>query len=390
MLRRSLQKSYFYQKLHRNIKSIFAFRNLMRDNCHIENSPIDNESYLPIFHRFATIAAFADFINEAGVFIIDTIDAQLNELIKCRFPALNVQGEEVIPYVNAVLGNVDKLLYGVWVHYPWNGKLVHLLDEDEFAEVRTNRNRNKISEEEQAYLKTKKIGVIGLSVGQSIALTLAMERVCGELHLADFDTIELSNLNRIRAGVHNLGLKKTLVAAREIAEIDPFIKVKLFSEGLNDDTIDAFFSDGGNLDLLIEVCDGLDMKIKSRSVARALRIPVVMDTNDRGMLDIERFDLEPERPILHGLAGDVDVDTLKNLSNSEKIPFVMKIVDYPNLSLKLKESMNEIGKTIGSWPQLASSVVLGGAITTDAVRRILLNEFKKSGRYYVDLEHIIN
>src|SRR5690606_500097 len=115
-----------------------------------------------------------------------------------------------------------------------------LLDEAEFVAMRTNRNQYKITQEEQDVLATRKIGVIGLSVGQSIALTLAMERVCGELRLADFDTAELTNLNRIRTGVHNLGLHKTIIAAREIAEIDPFLKVLIFSEGVTDENIDPF------------------------------------------------------------------------------------------------------------------------------------------------------
>ncbi|HRF79656.1 MAG TPA: hypothetical protein PL070_06180, partial [Flavobacteriales bacterium] len=95
----------------------------------------------------------------------------------------------------------DPLAYGVWVFYPWADRLVHLLDEPEFALVRTDRNRNKITREEQAELATKKVGVIGLSVGQSVSLTLALERSFGEIRLADFDTLELSNLNRIRSGV---------------------------------------------------------------------------------------------------------------------------------------------------------------------------------------------
>jgi len=67
---------------------------------------------------------------------------------------------------------------------------------------------------------------------------------------------------------------------------------------------------------------------------------------------------------------------------------VKAILDFDALSPRLKLSMTEIGKTINTWPQLASSVVLGGAITTDFSRRILLNESKQSGRYYVDLDDI--
>ena len=86
----------------------------------------------------------------------------------------------------------------------------------------TNDASRSASPEEKETLSKKKIGIIGLSVGQSIALTIAMERTCGELRIADFDILELSNLNRIRAGLPNLGIAKTIVVAREIAEIDPW------------------------------------------------------------------------------------------------------------------------------------------------------------------------
>ncbi|BAU53547.1 Rv1355c family protein [Mucilaginibacter gotjawali] len=322
-------------------------------------------------------------------FVCDEIYGQLEELIKVQNPSVNLTQDQYPELIAKHLGGRDIQEYGVWVYYPWNQRLVHLLDEEEFIEVRTNRNRNKITKEEQEKLRTKKIGIVGLSVGQSIALTIVMERVCGELRLADFDTAELSNLNRIRTGVHNLGLKKTIIAAREIYEIDPFLKVKLFSGGLNDGNTDEFFLGGGKLDLFIEVCDGLNVKIKSRYKAREFQIPVVMDTNDRGMLDVERFDLEPLRPVLHGLADGLDPESIEHLTNEEKIPYILRIVGADTMSARLKASMLEIKKSINTWPQLASSVTLGGGVTTDVCRRILLDHFHDSGRYYVDPDEII-
>ena len=44
-----------------------------------------------------------------------------------------------------------------------------------------------------------RVGVAGLSVGHVIAHTLAAQGLCGELRLADFDGLELSNLNRVPA-----------------------------------------------------------------------------------------------------------------------------------------------------------------------------------------------
>jgi ThiF family len=355
-----------------------------------KNTTLD---YKPVILRLGDPAAQAIFkglFDDAKItFVSDEISGQLQELIKSQNPSIKIKQDEYPGLINKHLAGKDIHEYGVWVYYPWNQQLVHLLDEEEFAEVRTNRNRNKITREEQHKLKTKKIGIVGLSVGQSIALTIAMERTCGELRLADFDTAELSNLNRIRTGVHNLGLNKTIIAAREIFEIDPFLNVKIFSDGLQDDNMDDFFLGGGKLDLFIEVCDGLDVKIKSRYKAREFQVPVVMDTNDRGMIDVERFDLEPERPVFHGLADGLNPGNIKDLTNEEKIPYILKMIGADTISARLKASMSEVNKTINTWPQLASSVTLGGAATTDVCRRILLDQFHDSGRYYVDLDEII-
>jgi hypothetical protein len=189
--------------------------------------------------------------------------------------------------------------------------------------------------------------------------------------------------------VQNLGINKTIIAAREIAEIDPYINVKIFNDGLHAGNIDDFFTGDGKLDLFVEVCDGLDVKIESRYKARELRIPVVMDTNDRGMMDVERFDLEPNRPILHGLADGLDPNNIKGLTNEQKIPYILRMIGAETISTRLKASMLEVEQSINTWPQLASSVTLGGALTTDVSRRILLDQYHESGRYYIDLEDLI-
>lgn len=325
----------------------------------------------------------------APVLVYDQLQDQLGELIKTRMPHRTYSQADLDQEVGAWLAERPPAYYGVWVYYPWSGRLVHLLDEREFIELRTTRNLYKITTAEREVLAQKKIGIIGLSVGQSIALTVAMERSFGEIRLADFDLLELSNLNRIRSGVQNLGLSKVIVAAREIAEIDPFLRVTCFLQGVNEENIDQFLLEGGRLDVLVDECDGLDMKIFARSRARALSIPVVMDTSDRGLLDVERFDLEPERPILHGLIPDVDPRQLRGLSTEDKVPYILPMLGMETLSTRAKASLVEIGQSIATWPQLASSVVLGGAVGADVCRRIVLGHYHESGRYFVDLEKLI-
>lgn len=322
-------------------------------------------------------------------YIHDTLSDQLRELAKIRNASRKLTAAESAEAIKEYLQGASIEDYGVWAFYPWSGRLVHLLDEPEFIELRTNRNKYKITDGEQETLLRKRVGVIGLSVGQSVALTMAMERSFGELRLADFDTLELSNLNRIRSGVHELGGLKVINAAREIAEIDPYLDVKVFAEGLTRDNLDAFFTEGGQLDVLIEECDNLEMKILSRVKARELKIPVLMDTSDRGMIDIERFDAEPGRPILHGLTEGLNPEGLGALSMEEKIPVLMRMVGSETLSLRMKASMLEVEQSVASWPQLASSVVMGGGAVGELARKILLDENVASGRFYFDVEHII-
>ena len=187
---------------------------------------VDNQQgiYLPVFFRLVNksdkIALTTLIEKNPQIVIYDDIRSQLSELIASKFPA-GIDENELSGKVNHILSKNGSDAYGVWVYYSWLNKLVHILDEAEFIELRTNRNLNKITKEERDILASKVIGIIGLSVGQSIALTLTMERGCGELRLADFDKLELSNLNRIRTPLYNLGEYKVVATAREIAEIDP-------------------------------------------------------------------------------------------------------------------------------------------------------------------------
>jgi len=355
----------------------------------------DNEVLYPVFFKLEEGSDSNNFHqlikNNPQIVIIDEIQSQLEELIKLRHPQEKFTEEKLSQKIQTYLGKTKSDNYGIWVYYPWRNILVHLLDEKEFVEVRTNRNQNKITTEEGEILATKKIGIIGLSVGKAIALTMATERICGEIVLADFDVIELSNLNRIQTGVHHFNTKKTVVAAREIAEIDPFLKVTCYNEGLTEANINDFFTKDKKLDICIEVCDGLEIKILTRQKAKTLGIPVVMNSSDRGTTDIERFDLHANLPILHGLIDHLDLDKLKEAKTTkEKAIYLLPMLGVDTLSKRLQESMLEIGKTITTWPQLASGVIFGGGICTDVCRRILLNQFSKSGRYFVDIEDQIN
>lgn len=266
-----------------------------------------------------------------------------------------------------------------WVYYPWHGTLARILGPAGYRRLRLDRNRDKITPDEQEYFARLSIGVVGASVGHLVAVGLASEGLFGTLRITDFDSIELSNLNRLPVSVLDYGDNKAVVAARRIAEIDPYLTVEALPDGLDVAGAGAFV-DG--LDVVIEVCDSLDVKVAVREQARKLGVPVIMVTSDLGTVDIERFDLDADRPLFHGLAGELDVAELAGLPSAAKTPFVMKILGAEGLSARMAASMLEIGQSLVTWPHLAGDAIQAAACAVMAVRRL---SGLPSGRLDIDI-----
>ena len=314
-------------------------------------------------------AAWIDHLRSAGVTLRD--DASLPAAIELLVPPLTAE-QLAEPLA--------------WAYFPWHATLVRVPGPEVYERVRLDRNRLKITSEEQARLRRQAIGIVGLSSGFSIALTLALDGLCGSLRLADFDAVELSNLNRLPQGLLELGVNKAVAAARRIAELDPYLSVDVLTDGVTAGNISEFVA---GLDVVIDQCDAFDMKIRLRETARRHRIPVLMQTNDSGLLDIERFDLEPDRPLFHGLLPPLDPARLSGLTPEQRTAMLLQVVGGAELSARGGASLLELGRTVGHWPQLGSESQFGAAAVAMAVRRLGLDEPLPSRRLRIDLDRLL-
>lgn len=280
---------------------------------------------------------------------------------------------------------------GRWVFFPWSNQLLHILDSEDFQELRTARNQNLITKEEQKKFNEFKVGVVGLSVGNSIALSLVYSGGCEILKLADLDTLSFSNLNRIRAQVSAVGLNKVFLAAQQIYSINPYSQLTLFPKGLNDNNLTDFFGREKSLNLIIEESDDFEMKVRIRQKAKEKKIPVMMvtDSGENVLIDVERFDLEENRPIFHGLV-DLEKESLTNLSKQDKVRLATQVVSKEYISERMFKSLNEVGKTLETWPQLGTTAFAGGGIGAFTAMKIASGEFKKSGRVYFNFENSLS
>ena len=274
---------------------------------------------------------------------------------------------------------------GVWVYFPWSGCLSHILPEADFWLVRTARNRNLISSEEQDKFYNATVGIGGLSVGSSVAFALVLQGGAKHLKLADLDRLALSNTNRILTGVDNLGVLKVEMAAKRIYEINPYAEIELFPDGITPDNIEKFF-DG--LDIVIDELDNLAVKYLIREQAKKHQIAVVMaaDNGDNAVVDVERYDLDPNTPFFHGRMGDVNYEMLSKLDKFGIGKTITKHIGPENVTERMQQSLLEMGKTIVSWPQLGGAALINGAAVAYCVRKILNGQELESNRALVQLD----
>jgi molybdopterin/thiamine biosynthesis adenylyltransferase len=276
------------------------------------------------------------------------------------------------------------------VYFPWRSTAVRMLPEREYFELRTARNRNLITTEEQQRFRDASVGVAGLSVGSSVVHALAMSGGPKKLKIADFDAVAATNLNRLRAGLPDIGTPKADVAAKLVWELDPFADIECFERGIDDSTLEAFAA-GSEPDVIVDEMESIKEKVRLRIIAKRERKPVIMATdNGNGIiLDIERFDLEPDRPLFHGNLS-LDPSELDTLGYREWLSLATQIVgpEYPDD--RMRSSILEIGKTIPSVPQLGISALFAGVAVCFAAREIIAGGSCPSGRYEYALESLID
>jgi len=322
--------------------------------------------------------------------IIDTYRQQLEELFLIRNPfyKFNKNSQKYQKEFKVFISehSEGKKLEncGRWIYFPWSRILVHCLQEELYLELRTSRNRNLITGEEQKKFYEANIAIAGLSVGSNAAITIALMGGGKKMKLADPDILMPSNLNRMRFDLTNIGMNKAELVAQYIYQVNPYAELCIYSGGLNKKSIPEFLKD---VDILIEEIDDIETKIELRKEARKRKIPVIMATDnaDNVFVDIERFDLNPRQPVLYGKLEGLNIKEVKK-SPKKLFEAMSKIIDMDLVPSRMTESVLEVGRKLYSWPQLATAASLSGAVIAYIVRKIILEERIRDGRIEINLD----
>jgi molybdopterin/thiamine biosynthesis adenylyltransferase len=318
---------------------------------------------------------------KASLLFIDAFPRQLKELFLIKNPALARKDKKKVFASSAFKKFFEKGKENFhYFYYPWQNTLVKCVKRPDFFLLKTNRNQDLITSFEQKKFARYKVAVLGLSVGGSIAWALAQAGISNQMILADFDELETTNLNRVVAGLPQIGLNKAVLIARKISEANPYAKLKVLSQGITGQSLEKLLA-AKKIDCLVEEIDDLALKIKVRGLARKYCVPVVMitDNGDGVILDVERYDLGYKK--IFGKADSFWQKKAKNFKNpSEALKIIISNIvgGQDKVDPRMLVSVQKVvGKKLVSWPQLGSAALLAGVIATIVIKKIIRGENKK-------------
>jgi len=210
------------------------------------------------------------------------------------------------------------------------------------------------------------------------------------MSLADFDDLSTANLNRVKAGISDVGKSKHQLVAEQLYNINPYAVLDIHSSGLQKDGLQTL---AGKLDIIFDEIDDFAMKVNLRYFARDQKLPLIMMTSlgDNVLVDIERYDTDSTQKPFAGIVPDEILNeiTTGKISEHDKVRYAVQLVDARFVPTKAMGSLLEIGKSLVGRPQLANAISIDGGLAVSVVKKIVLGGDLQAGRYYFDAAELL-
>lgn len=139
-------------------------------------------------------------------------------------------------------------------------------------------------------IKSKTVAIIGLGGVGGYALETLVRSGIESIILVDYDTIDISNINRqIIATTKNIGMKKIESAKLRALEINPNCKITTLDLKLNEDNIDSLFN--FKIDYIIDACDTISVKKRLILECHKRKIKLISAMGSGNKLDPTKFSI---------------------------------------------------------------------------------------------------
>ena len=188
-----------------------------------------------------------------------------------------------------------------------------------------------IGKENLNKLQHSHVIVFGVGGVGGFAIEALVRSGIGEISIVDFDTVDLTNLNRqIIATQDSIGKLKTSVMRDRLLSINPNVIVHEFPEKFSMENSDLFFKDK-KYDYIVDAIDLVTSKLALAEIAKNLSIPIIssMGTGNKieptmlGVADINKTSVCPLARVMRKELKNRGIKKLKVVYSKElpKKPF---------------------------------------------------------------------
>ena len=147
------------------------------------------------------------------------------------------------------------------------------ITKEEFYKMLWFRSSMVFTDKEKELIQNAQVGIIGVGGTGGIASEQLVRAGVGNITLVDPDIFELTNINRQHfCTMSTLGMKKVEAGKKRLLDINPFVNIRTFKEGINKDNAREIVS---GVDVIIDASDNKSAHYPLHRLAKELKVPVI-------------------------------------------------------------------------------------------------------------------
>lgn len=173
--------------------------------------------------------------------------------------------------------------------------------------------------------------IIGLGGVGSYTLESLARMGVGNFTIVDYDTVDVSNINRQIYALHStIGEKKVDVAKRRVLDISPTTNVNIIDTKITLENIDKLML--GSYDYVVDACDSVEIKKeliklckeKNQKLISSMGTANKLDPTKLKITDLSKTNYDPIAKVLRKYVKDNHIKGKITVVSSDEVPFKLQ------------------------------------------------------------------
>lgn len=222
-----------------------------------------------------------------------------------------------------------------------------------------------IGSENLEKLKNSHVLVFGVGGVGGFAIEALVRSGVGEISIVDFDTVDITNLNRqIIALQDTIGRAKVDVMKERALQINPELKIHTYQEKFFKDKRELFFSKDKKYSYIIDAIDLITAKLDLIAIAKELKIPIISSMGTGNKINPMMFEVaDISKTSVCPLARVMRTELKKRRIEKVKVVYSKEVPMKPKNIDNSREKQKNVG-SIAFGPSVAG-LILASEVVKD-------------------------